>query len=101
MDRTVVEAVSTELIDDVLSRRMLIVREQFRVPAECLIRLGQLRTPPVSGNRVYERIPFLIGFESFLDLGPEVMRVRLRSVEAVELRGGHRGQQLALRPAER
>lgn len=101
MDRAVVKTVCTKLIDDVLSRRMLIVREQFRVSAECLIRLGQLRTSPVAGNRVYEGVPLVVGFEFFLDLGPEVMRVRLRSVEAVVRLRRHNRQHLSLPPRER
>ena len=36
-----------------------------------------------------------------LDLGPEVMRVGLRSVEAVELRRHDGGQQFALEPGQR
>ena len=63
MNRTVVKAVRAQFVDDVLAGRMLVVREQLRVPTKCLIRLGQLRAPPVARYGVYERVALRVEFE--------------------------------------
>jgi len=91
VDRSVIEPVAPQLINVSLAGRFLIVRELLGVAAKRLIDCTQVGTPPVLGDGVDERIALGIRIEDILDLFPEVMRMRLSSVEAVvRLRGDHR-----------
>jgi hypothetical protein len=72
------------------------VRELLGELAQRPVGGGELRLPPVPRDIVDESVGFLLGLEVPGDLGPEVVRVRLRSVVAVELGRDHGGEELAL-----
>ena len=101
VDRGVVEPVGSEPIQIGGRHLLLSVRELFGELAQGPIGRGEVRLPPVPRYVVNVPIGFLYGLELLGDLGPEVVRVRLRSVAAVDLGRDHRGQQLALSPRER
>lgn len=67
------------------------------IGAERAIGGVQPRRPPIARDRVYKGIGLRFAFES-LDLGPEVMRVGLNSVDAAVGDADDHRQHLALLP---
>lgn len=96
----VVEPVLPKGLHVSLAHRPAEVGQLLRVAAESLVPRGQVRRPAVPRDGVDEGVGLVAVGEITLDLGPEVMRVRLRSVEAVVGLRGHHGQHLPLAPAE-
>ncbi len=72
------------------------MRERCGILTQRAIGLRQRRVTPIAHHRVHQRIRTVAAQLFFIDLCPEVVRVRLCSVTTVELCGHHRGQQLAL-----
>lgn len=101
VDGAVVEAMATQLVDVALPTVVRVVGQLLRVSAERFIGGVEFRAPPVPSNGVDEGVPLGVPLEQLLDLGTEVMRVRLRSVEAVSSLGGDYREHLALPPGQR
>ena len=96
VNRRVIESVLSES-REVLRRHLLsTTRKLSRELTERPISGRERRASPIAGHRMYVRVGVGVCLEGALDLFPEVMRVRLRSVEAVELRRSDRCEQLTL-----
>lgn len=96
MNGPVVEPVAPQRLDVRGPDVPLAVGQLFGVAAQCTIGLVEPGGPPVAGDRVDEGVRRRPVTELPLDLGTEVMRVRLSSVEAVVRLRRHDGEHLPL-----
>lgn len=71
---------------------MLIVSQLGGKLAQRAIDVGERRRAPVARDGVDERVGRFLRIEPLGDLGPEIVRVRLRSVKTIQL-GRHDGGQ--------
>ncbi len=86
MNSTIVETMTTQLLQIIAAHLLLPVRELFGEGAQRMIRWTEGRGSPIASHRVHQGVRLFCVRDDRLDLFPEVMRVRLRSVVAVQLR---------------
>ncbi len=80
---------------------MLIVRELGRETTQRQIGVREWRATPIANDRVHQVVCAFGSQRVVIDLGPEVVRVRLCSVPALQLDRHDGGEQLALKSAQR
>ncbi len=102
VDGAVVEAVRTQQIEVGGAHLLLGKGELGGKFAERTVSGGKWRRTPIRGDGVNQCVGFrdVLWIVSF-DLSTEIVSVRLRSVDATQLRRNHRCQHLSLKTAER
>lgn len=101
VDRRVVERKRAQNVEVRRPYIVLVQRQLLRIATERSIGFTQLRFTPTAGDRVHKSVGSFVGREQVRDLFPEVVRVRLRSVEAIVQLGGDYGQHLPPPSSER
>ena len=91
MNGPIVEAVPAQRGKVIEPQRVLLVGHLGRKRAKGTVGIRQGGLSPVAGHRVREDVRLGCGHRT-VDLGPEVVRVGLRSVTTVQLGGNDGGQ---------
>jgi hypothetical protein len=97
VNRAVVQAIGAQPFDHLWSHAGRGQREFFGILTQHPVQRAEFRRAPVPRNRMDIGIGCGFGGKP-IDLSPEVMRVRLRSVFAVVGLADHHGQHFALCP---
>ena len=101
MDRGVVEPVGAQDLDVLTFHIVLMECELLRICAERTIGFIKVGVTPTAADRVHKGVRSRVGGEDLRDLFPEVVRVRLSSVEAIVQLGRDDGEHLSSPPGER
>ncbi len=100
MDGTVIKSLRTQLVEVTCCHAALPVSKVSRKLAERPVCVLEWCAAPVSRDSVYEGIApcFVPGF--LCDLSPEIVRMGLSSIMAIQLHSYNRGNQLSLHARE-
>ena len=100
MNGSIIQAMASERVEVTSVDFALVAGESHGEVAECPVGRRKGGAPPVAHHGVDERIRRFGVLDRVLDLSPEVVRMGLSSVEAVELGRDHGRQQLPLHTTE-
>ncbi len=100
MNGPIVQAMASEGIQVTSFDFVLVAGESHGEVAKRPVDRREGGVPPITHHGVNEGIRRCVVIDRALDLGPEVVRVGLSSVEAVELGRDHGRQQLPLHTTE-